>query len=116
MAILEMTFALSAPARRAMKSIASARNLEFIAERFFDKIEHERYRDFAVNPGYYTTPHGHRQAKSYRPTGEKLQSLRTSLTIKTFRGMKKLQARGLNLTWQLEEILYFGFQQGFIDI
>lgn len=117
MATLEMTFVLSAPARRALASLVSARSLEFIAERFFDKLEHERYRDFAVIPGYYTTPHGHRQARAgaQRPQGEKLKSWRTKLTIKTLRGMKKLQARGLGLTWQMEEILYFGFREGFID-
>ncbi|MBN8223128.1 MAG: hypothetical protein J0L53_19605 [Spirochaetes bacterium] len=116
MALLEMNFALSAPARRALQSLVSPRSLEFVAERFFDKIENERYRDFAVSPGFYTTPHGNRQARSagQRHRGEKLQSLRTRITIKTYRGMKRLQARGLGLTWQLEEILYFGFKEGFI--
>ncbi len=117
MATLEMTFALSAPARRALDSLVSPRSLEFIADRFFDKIEHERYRDFAVIPPFYTTPHGHRQARAgqQRQRGEKLKSQRAKLTIKTFRGMKRLQARGLGLTWQLEEILYFGFKEGFIS-
>lgn len=117
MAILEMTFALSAPARRALQGLPSPRMLEFIADRFFDKLENERYREFAVIPGYFTTPHGHRRARSaaQRPQGEKLKSWRTRLTIKTFRGMKKLETRGLSLTWQLEEILYFGFREGFIE-
>lgn len=118
MATLEMTFALSAPARRALKALISPRSLEFIAERFFDRLENDRFRDFAVVPGYYTTPHGHRLARAgaQRPKGEKLQSHRTRLTIKTYRGMKRLQARGLGLTWQMEEILYFGFREGFIEI
>jgi len=116
MATIEMTFALSAPARRALALLPSVRSLEFVAERFFDKMQNERYRDFAVEPAFFTSPHGHRLARAaaQRPRGEKLQSMRTALTIKTFRGMKRLQQRGLNLTWQLEEILYFAYQQGFI--
>ena len=47
MATLEMTFVLSAPARRALRSVVSPDKFEFIAERFFDTIENERYRDFA---------------------------------------------------------------------
>jgi hypothetical protein len=116
MATIEMTFALSAPARRALAHLPSVRSLEFVAERFFDKVQHERYRDFAVAPAYFTSPHGHRLARAaqQRPRGEKLQEMRTTLTIKTFRGMKRLQQRGLSLTWQLEEILYFAYRHGFI--
>jgi hypothetical protein len=118
MAIVELSFMLSAPARRALESLHSPASLEFVAERFFDKIEHERYREFVVKPQYYTSPHGYRLARSgsARTHAEKLQSQRTRMTIKTFRGMKKLEARGLGLTWQMEEILYFGFQSGYIDI
>jgi hypothetical protein len=113
---IQMTFALSAPARRALATLNSAQSLELIAERFFDKIQNERYRDFAVAPGYFTTPHGKRHVYSStnRSQCEKKQGLRIALTIQTLRGMKKLQARGLGLTWQLEEILYFGFKEGFI--
>lgn len=116
MATIEMTFALSAPARRALALLPNVRSLEFVAERFFDKIQNERYRDFAVEPAFFTSPHGHRLARAVqqRPRGEKLYGTRTTLTIKTLRGMKRLQQRGLSLTWQLEEMLYFGYQQGFI--
>lgn len=116
MATIEMTFSLSAPARRALSHLPSVRALEFAADRFFDKVQNERYRDFAVEPAFYTSPHGHRLARSaaQRPQGEKLQGTRTTLTIKTLRGMKKLQQRGLSLTWQLEEILFFAYVQGFI--
>lgn len=115
MATIELTFALSAPARRALRAIQSPHNLEFVAERFFDKVENERYREFAVSPTYYTNPHGYRSVRSYRPRGEKLGGHRTRLTIRTFRRMKRLQARGLGLTWQMEEILYFGFREGLIN-
>ncbi len=118
MATIEMTFSLSAPARRALAHLPSVRSLEFVADRFFDKVQNERYRNFAVEPAFYTSPHGHRLARSgaQRPRGEKLQGTRTVLTIKTLRGMKKLQQRGLSLTWQLEEILYFAFMQGFLPV
>lgn len=117
MTTIEMSFALSAPARRALDSLGSPSVLEFIAERFFDKLNTERYRDFVVNPKYYTTPHGHRLARrtSLRPPGEKLKSSRARMTIKTFRLMKKLQMRGLALTWQLEEMLFFAFEQGLLS-
>lgn len=116
MTTIEMSFALSAPARRALESLGSPRALECIAERFFDKLTTERYRDFAVEPQYYTTPHGYRLARStsLRPRGEKLKSSRARLTIRTFRLMKKLQMRGLALTWQLEEMLYFAFEHGLL--
>lgn len=117
MAILEMTFVLSAPARRALEKIPSAHSLEFIAERFFDKLEHERYRSFAVEPRYFTCAHGYRRARQaeQRPRGEKLHSHRLRLTIRTFRAMKRLQAKGLSLSWQLEEMLFFAFQEGMIQ-
>lgn len=116
MTTIEMSFALSAPARRALESLSSPWALEFIAELFFDKLTTERYRDFAIEPQYYTTPHGYRLARStsLRPRGEKLKSSRARLTIRTFRLMKKLQLRGLALTWQLEEMLYFAFEQGLL--
>lgn len=116
MASIEMSFALSAPARRALASLSSARNLEYIAARFFDTIANERYRAFAIEPQYYTSPHGRRMARSFnqRPPGEKVESRRTALTIRMLREMKKLQARGLSLTWQMEEILYFGFREGLL--
>lgn len=118
MTTIEMSFALSAPARRALESLGSPRVLEFIAERFFDKLTSERYRDFAVLPQFYTTPQGYRLARStsLRPRGEKLKSSRARLTIKTFRLMKKLQMRGLGLTWQLEEMLFFAFEQGLLVV
>ena len=116
MTTIEMSFALSAPARRALESLGSPRVLEFIAERFFDTLTTERYRDFAVKPQYYTTAHGYRLARSasLRPRGEKLKSSRARMTIRTFRLMKKIQARGLGLTWQLEEMLFFAFEQGLL--
>jgi len=118
MTTIGMTFALSAPARRALLSLPSPRMLEFIAERFFDKLKNERYREFAFIPEYFTTPHGYRFARKgrQRPPGEKLQAHRVRLTLKTFRVMKKLETRGLNLTWLLEEILYFGFKEGWIEM
>lgn len=118
MATVELTFALSVPARRALASLASPQALEFIAERFVDAMQNERYRDFAFAPAYYTTPHGYRTARKgmQRPVGEKLQSCRTRLTVKTFRAMKKLETRGLSLTWQLEEILYYGFSRGYLNL
>ncbi len=117
MTTIEMSFALSAPARRALESLGSPSVLEFIAERFFDKVTTERYRDFVVEPQFYTTPHGYRVARSasLRSRGEKIKSSRARLTIKTFRLMKKLQVRGLALTWQLEEMLYFAFEQGLLS-
>lgn len=117
MTTIELTFALSAPARRALQGVCTPHNLEFVAERFFDKLENERYREFAVAPDYYTNPRGHRcvRSHSFRRRGEKLAGCRTRLTIKTFRRMKKFQVRGLALTWQLEEILYFGFREGLIN-
>lgn len=116
MTTIEMSFALSAPARRALASLGSPRTLEFIAECFFDKLTAERYRSFAIQPQYYTSPQGYRLARSssLRPKGEKLGSSRARLTIRTFRMMKKLQTRGLALAWQLEEMLYFAFQQGLL--
>jgi hypothetical protein len=113
---IEMTFVLSIPARRALGALPSPRILEFIAERFFERIRNHRYRDFAVAPVFYTAPQGHRLARksTQRPPDEKVQAHRTRLTLATFRGMKKLELRGLNLTWQLEEILYFGFKEGWI--
>ena len=118
MTTIEMSFALSAPARRALESLSSPWALEFIAELFFDKLTTERYRDFAIEPQYYTTPHGYRLARStsLRPRGEKLKSSRARLTIRTFRLMKKLQLRGLALTWQLEEMLYFAFEHGLLKV
>lgn len=116
MPIIETTFALSAPARRALTLLRSPQHLEYIAERFFDKIRNERYRDFAVAPTYFTTMHGYRQVHlvTTKSRQEKLENRKTSVTIKMLRGMKKLQSRGLSLTWQMEEILYFGFKEGLI--
>ncbi len=116
MANIEMTFALSAPARRALSNLPSARSFELIAERFIDKLQHERYREFAVEPAFFTSAHGYRLARAaaQRPQGEKLHRTRAQLTLKTLRAMKRLQQRGLSLTWQIEEILYFAFREGFI--
>jgi len=114
MAILQMTFSLSAPARRALATLQTVRQLEHIAEQFFDRLTHERYRDFAVMPQYYTTAHGYRAARrsGQRPQREKLSGVRVTLTIRMLRSMKKLESRGLQLAWQMEEILYFGFLHG----
>lgn len=117
MSTIEMSFSLSAPARRALSSLGSARVLEYIAERFADTLSRERYRNFAVTPQYYTNPQGYRLAKagSQRPRGEKLCKNRVQLTIKTLRVMKRLESRGLALTWQLEEMLYFAFCRGLLQ-
>ncbi|MBS0619631.1 MAG: hypothetical protein JSR44_15710 [Spirochaetes bacterium] len=116
MAILQMTFSLSAPARRALGTLQTVKQLEHIAERFFDRLAHERYRDFAVTPQYYTTAHGYRAARriGQRPPREKCIGVRVTLTIHMLRSMKKLESRGLQLAWQIEEILYFGFLHGYV--
>lgn len=116
MATIEITFALSAPARRALSSLRSPRAFDLIAERFFDKLRNERYREFAVEPAFFTSPHGHRLARNanQRPRGEKVHRTRAAITLQTLQAMKRLQQRGLSLTWQIEEILYLAFREGLI--
>lgn len=116
MATIEIAFVLSAPARKALGLVSSPQRLNFMAERFFDQMRHERYRDFAVEPQFFTNPHGFRSVKTatLRPRGEKVKTLRARLAIETLQQMKRLQARGLSLNWQMEEILYFGFRQGLL--
>ncbi|HRP68409.1 MAG TPA: hypothetical protein PLY93_02645 [Turneriella sp.] len=110
---LQMIFQLSAPARRALAAIASPQQLELMAERFYDTLQHERYRDFSVTPTYYTTAHGHRKAQSLKQV-EQREAYAAVLTLKTLQRMKKLTERGLSITWLMEEILYFGFCRGMI--
>lgn len=116
MTTIEMSFALSAPARRALAELGSPRVLECIAEQFSAKLNGERYRNFAVEPEFYTSPQGYRLARStsQRPRGEKRVSVRALLTIRTLRVMKRLQTRGLGFTWQLEEMLFYAFQSGYL--
>lgn len=115
MPLVKMTFLLSAPARRAWASLKSHRQFDFVAELFFDMLRHERYRAFAVEPEFFTDLHGRRKARksSQRPAGEKLYRTRITLRLKTLQQMKRLEAMGLTLSWQIEEILYFGFVRGY---
>ena len=117
MSLVNISFALSAPARRAWKSLQNHRQFDHIADLFFDTLRHERYRDFAVEPEYFTELHGRRKAhrSSQRPAGEKLYSTQVTLRLKTLQQMKRLESMGLILSWQIEEILYFGFLRGFIE-
>ncbi len=115
MTTLKITFTLSAPARRALGTLETPKHLEYIAERFFDKLQNERYRNFAVQPTYYTTIYGMRKAY---PVDESKRELKENypvrLTLKTFGILKKLEQRGLKFTWLMEEILYYGFLHGLL--
>jgi hypothetical protein len=113
--LVNISFALSAPARRAWANLQNHRQFDHVAELFFDALRHERYREFAVEPEFFTELHGRRKARksSQRPAGEKLYSTRITLRLKTLQQMKRLEAMGLTLSWQVEEILYFGFIRGY---
>lgn len=118
MSIIHLTFALSGPARRALRQIESPLEFARIAEIFADKVKHERYRDYAVMPGYFTLPHGYRRARreSLRLPGENLHRTRVALCLKTLNTLRAMERRGLSLTWLVEEVLYFGFRSGMLRI
>ncbi|MFZ5629255.1 MAG: hypothetical protein ACOY5B_09030 [Spirochaetota bacterium] len=117
MSLVNISFALSAPARRAWASLQNHRQFDEVADLFFDSLRHERYRNFAVEPVFFTGLHGRRRARksSQRPAGEKLYSTRLTLRLQTLQQMKRLESMGLTLSWQVEEILYFGFLRGYVQ-
>lgn len=116
MSLVNVSFALSAPARRAWASLQSHRQFDHVADLFFDTLRHERYRDFAVAPEFFTERNGRRRARksSQQPAGEKLYITSLTLRLRTLQQMKRLEAMGLTLSWQIEEILYFGFRRGYV--
>lgn len=116
MSLVNISFALSAPARRAWANLQNHRQFDHIAELFFDTLRHERYRNFAVEPEFFTERYGRRKARvsSQRRDGEKVHSTRLTMRLSTLRQMKRLELLGFTLSWQIEEILYFGFHRGFI--
>ncbi|GAB4436054.1 MAG: hypothetical protein OHK0011_19230 [Turneriella sp.] len=117
MSLVKLTFPLSAPARRAWTSLQNHREFDHIADLFFDSLRHERYREFAVQPEFSTGLNGRRKARksSQRPAGEKLYNTRLTLRLRTLQQMKRLESMGLTLSWQVEEILYFGFLRGYVQ-
>lgn len=116
MSLVNITFAISAPAKRAWDNLKNHRQFDHIAELFFDALQHERYRCFAVRPDFFTEVHGHRKARrdSLRAPGEKLHKTKLIVQLKTLQRMKRLENLGLSLSWQVEEILYFGFSHGML--
>ncbi len=116
MPLINLTLTLSPPARRAWYNLRSHRQFDEIADLFFDTLRHERYRSFAVEPVYYTDRNGVRRAKktSQSLANEKAYSTNLTIRLRTLQKMKRLQSRGLALSWQAEEILYFGFLRGLI--
>jgi len=115
MTTINLTFALSAPARRAIASLSPSR-LAFITERFFDTLEAVRYRDFVVSPRYFSDTYGRRRAaKTGQLLSENRNRLRLYLPLSSYRLMKRLESRGLTLTWQLEEMLYFAVKEGLLN-
>lgn len=118
MATIQISVPLSAPAARAWRSLCHHTEFDQIAELFFDKLQYERYRDFAVLPEFFTNHRGERIARrqSQHPKGEKLQQVKLRVGLPTFRRMQKLQRRGLTLAWQVEEILFYGFRTGLLAV
>ncbi len=118
MTTITKTLQLSAPACRALKRIATPAALEFIAERFYDTLQHERYRDFAVSPQYSTTASGYRFAarETQHAKEENLHRVVVALTSTTLRTMKRLEVRGLTHAWQLEEMLFFAHEKGLLRV
>ena len=116
MSLVNITFALSAPAKRAWENLSNHRHFDQVAELFFDAMRHERYRNFVVDPHFFTEVHGHRRARkhSLRSPGEKLHRVRLVMQLQTLQKMKRLENLGLALSWQVEEILYFGFCRGLL--
>lgn len=116
MSLVNITFAISAPAKRAWHNLENHRQFDHIAELFFDALQHERYRGFAVRPVFFTEIHGNRKARkhSLRAPGEKLHKTKLIMQLRTLQRMKRLENLGLSLSWQVEEILYFGFTRGLL--
>ena len=117
MSLVNITFALSAPAKRAWENLSNHRQFDHVAGLFFDAMRHERYRNFVVEPHFFTEAHGHRRARKYslRLPGEKLHRVRLVMQLQTLQKMKRLENLGLALSWQVEEILYFGYCRGLLQ-
>lgn len=114
---IQITCALSAPARRAWSQLQREQKFDFVAELFFDSLKFARYREFAVMPQFYTTRDGRRLAiqHSQLPREEKRRETKVAINLKTWGKMKKCQSMGLTIVWQIEEILYFAFVRGILD-
>lgn len=106
---IHLNVELSPVTIRALKKVESHTDLGFIIDYFTDVLLKERYREFIMQPRYTTTKTGSRVAMPV-PRREKTRNLRVQVPCSVMHKIRRLQKRGLEISWLLEEALFFAGQ------
>lgn len=95
---------------RALKKVESHIDLGYIVDSFADALLKERYREFILQPKYTSTRSGSRVALPIARK-EKTQSTRVQVPCSVMQKIRRLQKRGLEISWLVEEALFFAGQR-----